>query len=73
MQRIAWWILHELDQPQPEAEVDESYRQREAFREGSFTEPPSLSEYDVLDEPTEESCSDDSGEPTDEEDNGDER
>jgi hypothetical protein len=66
VQRIAWWILHEMDQPQPDVEVDESYRQRDAFREGSFTDRPSLAEYDELGEPTEESCSEDSGECPDE-------
>ena len=72
VQRIAWWILHEMDQPQPDVEVDESYRQREAFREGSFTDPPSLAKYDELGEPTEELCSEDSGEyPDDQEEKED--
>lgn len=46
VRRIAWWCLHELNQPVPQAEIDQAYRDREAFREGYITEPPDLSVYD---------------------------
>lgn len=54
VRRIAWWCLHELDQPLPEAEVDEHYRDREAFREGRFTDSPDLSNYEPPEESEEE-------------------
>lgn len=51
VRRIAWWMLHEVDEPLPQAEVDQAYRDRESFREGRFTEAPNLSDYDTKDNP----------------------
>jgi transposase len=73
LRRVAWWILHELDQPLPDVEVDPTYRNREAFREGAFTEPPSLAEYDVFEEPVDETHGDDSFERKPEEEDSDEQ
>lgn len=50
VRRISWWCLHELEQPLPNAEVDQAYRDREAFREGCFTELPDLSVYENRDD-----------------------
>ncbi len=55
VRRIAWWCLHELDQPLPAVEVDEQYRDRAAFREGCFTDLPDLSRYELAPEPPKES------------------
>lgn len=73
VRRVAWWVMHELDQPQPDAEVDQAYREREAFQAGAVTEPPSLADYDALDEPADDPHGERSGEHTSEEEDGDER
>lgn len=67
--RIAWWIMHE---PGLDAEVDPTYQEREAFREGSFTEPPSLAEYDAIDTPVDDSAVMDDPEPAADDEDGDE-
>ena len=48
LQRIAWFCLSQSDQPLPEADVDDSFRQRPAYQEGCLTDEPDLSIYDDL-------------------------
>lgn len=73
VRRVSWWVLHELDQPQPDVEVDPSYQTRESFREGSYTQPPCLTEYDALDDSVADSHSRDSEERTHDEEDRDEQ
>jgi hypothetical protein len=46
LQRIAWFCMSQSDQPLPDVEVDETYRQRPAYQEGHLTDQPDLSIYD---------------------------
>lgn len=46
IERIALLYVHEGADMLPSVEVDESYQQREAYREGSLTDEPDLSVYD---------------------------
>jgi len=50
LHRIAWFCMSQSDQPAPDvvpdAEVDETYRQRPAYQEGRLTDQPDLSIYD---------------------------
>jgi transposase len=46
LQRIAWLCMSQGQEPLPEAEVDESFRQRPAYQEGFLTDEPDLSVYD---------------------------
>ena len=43
--RIAVLYLQQGDGPLPLAEVDAEFTQRQAYQEGSLTEPPNLSIY----------------------------
>jgi hypothetical protein len=49
VQRIAWFCLSQGEQRLPNAEVDESYRDRPAYQEGCLTDEPDLSRYDDID------------------------
>ncbi len=52
IERIALLYLHEGADTIPSVEVDESYRQREAYLEGNLTDEPDLSVYDTPSEET---------------------
>jgi hypothetical protein len=57
LQRIAWFCMSQGPQPLPDAEVDESFRQRPAYQEGFLTDEPDLSVYEEMpreDHPTDE-------------------
>jgi len=56
LQRIAWLCMSQGPQPLPDAEVDESFRQRPAYQEGFLTDEPDLSVYG--DTPREEHTTD---------------
>jgi hypothetical protein len=51
VERIAWLYLQQGAGELPLAEVDEAFREREAYQEGSLTEPPDLSIYQDPPEP----------------------
>jgi hypothetical protein len=66
LERIAWLLMSQAHQLLPEAEVDESFRERPAYLEGCLTDDPDLSIYDErTDERTQEETP---GDPTDSED-----
>ena len=46
LQRIAWFCLSQGDERLPYVDVDESFRERPAYQEGSLTDEPDLSRYD---------------------------
>ena len=46
LERIAWLCMSQGQEPLPEAEVDEGFRQRPAYQEGFLTDEPDLSRYD---------------------------
>jgi hypothetical protein len=46
LQRIAWLSMSQGQEPLPDVEVDESFRQRPAYQEGFLTDEPDLSVYD---------------------------
>jgi hypothetical protein len=46
LRRIAWFCMSQGEQRLPEADVDESFRQRPAYQEGCLTDDPDLSIYD---------------------------
>lgn len=46
LQRIAWLSMSQGQEPLPDVEVDESFRQRPAYQEGFLTDEPDLSLYD---------------------------
>ena len=48
LQRIAVLCMSQSDPVVPAVDVDESFRQREAYREGHLTEAPDLSAYDKM-------------------------
>lgn len=48
LQRIARLCLSQDDRPLPGADVDESFRQRESYRQGSLTDTPDFSLYDKM-------------------------
>src|SRR6266581_5619634 len=48
LQRIARLCLSQDDRPLPGADVDESFRQREAYQQGSLTDAPDFSLYDKM-------------------------
>lgn len=54
LERIAWFCASQGQHPLPEADVDENFRQRPAYREGCLTDEPDLSIYDPppAEEPT---------------------
>jgi hypothetical protein len=64
VRRIAWLYLCQGDEHMPDAEVDENFRQRPAYQEGSLTDEPDLSSYD----PTFEGPEDDDHNPPESED-----
>jgi transposase len=57
LQRIAWFCTSQGEHALPEADVDENFRQRPAYREGCLTDEPDLSIYDLP--PEEETPEDD--------------
>jgi hypothetical protein len=48
LQRIARLCLSQDDHPLPGADVDESFRQRDAYQQGSLTDAPDFSLYDKM-------------------------
>jgi len=48
LQRIARLCLSQDDRPLPSADVDESFRQREAYQQGRLTDAPDFSLYDQM-------------------------
>ena len=57
LHRIAWLCMSQGQEPLPDVEVDESFRQRPAYQEGFLTDEPDLSVYDETpreDPPTDE-------------------
>lgn len=64
LQRIAWFCTSQGEHALPEADVDENFRQRPAYREGCLTDEPDLSIYDLP--PAEETTDDDETEPPEE-------
>lgn len=46
LQRIAWFCMSQSDEHVPDADVDETFRQRPAYQEGCLTDEPDLSLYD---------------------------
>ncbi len=46
LQRIAWLCMSQGQEPLPDVEVDENFRQRPAYQEGFLTDEPDLSVYD---------------------------
>jgi len=59
LRRIAWLCVTQEDDPLPEVEVDEDFRQRPAYLEGYLTDQPDLSVYDQLSDDQEEEDEDD--------------
>jgi transposase len=51
IQRIALLQMTQGIGPLPIADIDETFQQRETYREGRLTDPPDLSIYDQLSEP----------------------
>jgi len=43
LQNIAWLYLQQGPGQVPQVEIDAAFRQREAYQEGSLTDPPQLS------------------------------
>lgn len=68
VKRIIWFCISQGEQHLPEADVDESFRERSAYQEGCLTDEPDLSLYD---ETLEEEQPDDE-EPNDEKESEDE-
>jgi len=62
LERIARLYLDEDAQILPHVEVDESFREREAYREGSLTDAPDFSRYDKMLEDDNEATEDAEGE-----------
>lgn len=48
LRRIAWLCISQEEDVLPQADVDEDFQQRPAYREGCLTEEPDLSVYDQL-------------------------
>jgi transposase len=46
LQRIAWLCTSQQEQPLPNVDIDEGFRQRPAYLEGHLTDAPDLSQYD---------------------------
>jgi len=74
VQRIAWFCISQSDQQLPEADVDDSFRERPAYQEGCLTDEPDLSIYDDLlpddDDDDGETDEDETGQPGKEQDDG---
>jgi hypothetical protein len=62
LERIARLYMDEDAQILPHVEVDESFREREAYREGSLTDAPDFSRYDKMLEDDNEATEDAEGE-----------
>jgi transposase len=65
LHRIAWFCMSQGEDRMPDAEVDESFRDRPAYQEGYLTDEPDLSIYDEAPEEDEENHHEES-----EDDNG---
>ncbi len=51
LERIAWLCMsQEGEHPLPNADIDESFRERPAYQEGCLTDEPDLSQYDRVDD-----------------------
>ena len=48
LERIAWFCMSQGEGYLPDVDVDESFRQRPAYREGCLTDEPDLSMYDQI-------------------------
>jgi transposase len=48
LRRIAWLCLNQDVERLPQVDVDENYREREAYRQGRLTDAPNFSAYDAL-------------------------
>jgi transposase len=59
LQKIAWFCLSQENQPLPEAEIDDDYRDRLEYQEGCLTDEPDLSIYDLPTDPEDENEDDD--------------
>jgi len=59
LQRIAWLCMSQGQEPLPDVDVDESFRQRPAYQEGFLTDEPDLSVYDET--PREDRTADEPG------------
>jgi hypothetical protein len=46
LERIAWCCMSSFEAPLPEAEVDETFRDRSAYQQGYLTDSPDLSQYE---------------------------
>ena len=51
IQNIAWLYLQQSPTQAPPVELDADFRQRQAYQEGSLTDPPQLSHQDPLEPP----------------------
>jgi hypothetical protein len=49
LQKIAWFCLSQENQPLPEADIDDDYRDRPEYQEGCLTDEPDLSMYEPMD------------------------
>jgi hypothetical protein len=70
LQRIAWFCISQSDQQLPEADVDDSFRERPAYQEGCLTDEPDLSIYDDLLPDDDETDDDDTDQPGKDRDDG---
>ena len=59
LQKIAWFCLSQEDQPLPDADIDEAYRNRPEYQEGCLTDEPDLSIYELTTDPEDECENDD--------------
>jgi hypothetical protein len=59
LQKIAWFCLSQEDHHLPDTDIDEAYRDRPAYQEGSLTDEPDLSIYELTTDPEDESEDDD--------------
>ena len=50
LQRIAWFCMSQGEERLPYADVDENFRQRQAYLDGCLTDEPDLSCYESLDD-----------------------
>ncbi|MBC8353850.1 MAG: helix-turn-helix domain-containing protein [Planctomycetes bacterium] len=58
LQKIAWFCLSQEDQPLPDVDIDEEYRNRPEYQEGCLTDEPDLSIYELTTDPEDESEND---------------
>jgi hypothetical protein len=50
LRRIAWFCMSQGEERLPYADVDENFRQRQAYLDGCLTDEPDLSHYESLDD-----------------------